>query len=137
MPVQAPGGGPSAARQPEGERSHYLQWIQRDLSYWRQRGGITQQLVDAAEAQMTCCYFRAQVVGGRLYITHPPPDPKKGFFPAGLGPGWASAKGRIHYAVLALMDTLRHYPGVKGRESHACHAVPAGWAVPFIQQDMH
>ena len=37
------------AKPPPAERSHYLKWILKDLSYWKQRGGITLQLVDAAD----------------------------------------------------------------------------------------
>ncbi len=44
----APLASPAKPSPPE-EGSRYLKWILKDLSYWKQRGGITLQLVDAAD----------------------------------------------------------------------------------------
>lgn len=42
---------------------------------------------------------------------------RNGWYPAVLGPGNLAAKGRVPYAILALVDTLRLFPGQarKGR----------------------
>jgi hypothetical protein len=112
------GGGardPAAGRGPKGERSHYLKWIRQDLSYWRARGGISRELLEAAPAQAHKCnaWIRFQILGGRLHVHHYDPG-SEGFYPAGMGRGWASAKGRIPYAILALADALYHFPGELG-----------------------
>ena len=39
---------------------------------------------------------------------------RNGWYPAVLGPGNVAAKGRIPYALLAIMDTLRLFPGQVG-----------------------
>ena len=60
--------------------------------------------------QETPNWLRFQIVNGSLWAEHNNP-PAKGHYPAEYGRGWLSAKGRIPYALLALMDVLRTYPG--------------------------
>ena len=36
---------------------------------------------------------------------------RNGWYPAVLGPGNVAAKGRVPFALLALMDALRMFPG--------------------------
>ena len=38
---------------------------------------------------------------------------------AGITAGWVSAKGRVPYAILALMDALRAFPGQVRRPARA------------------
>ncbi|GAB4824253.1 hypothetical protein N2152v2_011299 [Parachlorella kessleri] len=100
------------------ERSWYLPWIHKDLARWRHGGiGISKAMVDKAHARVRDCtawsqqpfWIRFQVVDGKLYVEHW--DAPQGHYPAELGRGWVSAKARLPYAILALMDVLREFPG--------------------------
>lgn len=51
-----------------------------------------------------------QIVDGSLWVYHVSMD-KVGWYPAELGPGNVAAKGRVPYALLAIMETLRMFPG--------------------------
>jgi hypothetical protein len=48
-------------------------------------------------------------------LHQPPCSLEGGWYPAPIGPGNAAAKGRIPFAVLALLETLRAFPGQVGR----------------------
>lgn len=52
-----------------------------------------------------------QVLNGSLWVHHITERLEGGWYPAPIGPGNAAAKGRVPYAVLALMETLRMFPG--------------------------
>ncbi|PSC76631.1 O-glucosyltransferase 1-like [Micractinium conductrix] len=94
------------------ERSYYAQWIEKDLGAWRDHG-ITQEVVHAAAQLYDVCdgdLLRFQVLNGSLWVQHVT-DRRKGWYPSGLGPGNLASKGRVPYAILALMDTLRMFPG--------------------------
>ena len=58
--------------------------------------------------------LRATIISGALWAVLDPPGPG-GHYAAQLGPGWASGKGRIPYALLSIVDALREAP-------------PGGWA---------
>lgn len=55
-------------------------------------------------------FFPVQVLGGKLWVEHWGPM-EWGHYPAQLGRGWVSAKGRLPYAILAIMDVLHAFPG--------------------------
>ncbi|GAB4823426.1 hypothetical protein N2152v2_010472 [Parachlorella kessleri] len=105
-------------------RSKYLRWIRQDLSLW-QRSGITRMMISTALWRVSECnkcgwegcqeeetpnWLRFQIVNGSLWAEFNKP-PAKGHYPAEYGRGWLSAKGRIPYALLAIIDVLRSYPG--------------------------
>ena len=56
-------------------------------------------------------------MSGKLYVEHW--DAPQGHYPAELGRGWVSAKARLPYAILALMDVLREFPGECARVQQA------------------
>lgn len=58
--------------------------------------------------------MRVNIVNGSLWVEHLSWRPKEGWYPAKLGPGNMSAKGKIPYIIFALLDTLRAYPGQVG-----------------------
>lgn len=94
--------------------SYYQQWIQRDFQPWR-AAGISTELVDAyaLSGKWHECLgevLRFQIINGSLWIDHLS-ERHAGWYPARLGPGALSGKGKIPYAILALLDVLRHYPG--------------------------
>ncbi|KAL3133656.1 hypothetical protein ABBQ32_008167 [Trebouxia sp. C0010 RCD-2024] len=94
--------------------SFYQQWIQRDLQPWR-ASGITTELVDsyALSGRWHECLgevLRFQIINGSLWIDHLS-ERHSGWYPARLGPGALSGKGKIPYAILGLLDVIRHYPG--------------------------
>lgn len=94
------------------ETSYYLEWIRRDLQPWA-KTGITAELVEAAAYNWSCMgeRMRFNIVNGSLWVEHLSWRPKEGWYPAKLGPGNMSAKGKIPYIIFALLDTLRAYPG--------------------------
>lgn len=94
------------------ETSYYLEWIRKDLQPWA-KTGITAELVEAAAYNWSCMgeRMRFNIVNGSLWVEHLSWRPKEGWYPAKLGPGNMSAKGKIPYIIFALLDTLRAYPG--------------------------
>ena len=64
------------------------------------------QLYDVCDGDM----LRFQVVNGSLWVHHIT-DRRAGWYPAVLGKGNVAAKGRVPYAILALLKTLRLFPG--------------------------
>jgi protein glucosyltransferase len=91
-------------------------WLDAYLSPWAGTG-ISEALVRAAHKKARVCWgglgpegaLRATVVSGALWAVLDPPGPG-GYYAAQLGPGWASGKGRIPYALLSIVDALREVP---------------------------
>lgn len=93
--------------------SHYAGWIESDFSKWNV-SLISKALVERAAAEFPCQSgkLRIQIVGGTLWVDHSQESwPAGGWYPAELGGGWTSAKARTPYLILALLETLREYPG--------------------------
>ena len=96
-------------------------WLDADLAPWAVTG-ISEALVRAAHKKARVCWgglgpegaLRATIISGALWAVLDPPGPG-GHYAAQLGPGWASGKGRIPYALLSIVDALREAP-------------PGGWA---------
>ncbi|KAI3424060.1 hypothetical protein D9Q98_009423 [Chlorella vulgaris] len=102
-----------AAQQLLAEQSRYLDLIRHDLQPWKDTG-ITKDMVEAASMLYDKCdgdMIRVQIINGSLWVHHITERLEGGWYPASLGPGNAAAKGRVPYAILAFMDTLRTFPG--------------------------
>lgn len=70
-------------------------------------------MVDSSEELYDICdgdMLRFQIVNGTLWVFHISGQ-AGGWYPAVLGPGNVAAKGRVPYALLLLMQTLRAFPG--------------------------
>ncbi|KAK9835269.1 hypothetical protein WJX74_010474 [Apatococcus lobatus] len=94
------------------DASYYLKYIKHDFRPWR-KYGIPRELIDEASRRYLECtgeVLRFQIVKGVLWVDHLS-ERHDGWYPSKFGPGVLSGKGKIPYAILALMDTLRHYPG--------------------------
>ncbi|KAK9859348.1 hypothetical protein WJX84_004391 [Apatococcus fuscideae] len=94
------------------DASYYLKYIKHDFRPWR-KYGIPRELIDEASRRYLECtgeVLRFQIVKGVLWVDHLS-ERHDGWYPSKFGPGVLSGKGKIPYAILAVMDTLRHYPG--------------------------
>lgn len=82
------------------------------MAHW-DASGITAEMVSAAENSYDECdgdMFRFQIIGGKLYVYHIT-QRGGGWYPAILGPGNLSARGRVPYSLLILLQVLRLFPG--------------------------
>lgn len=93
-------------------QSYYAPWIAADFARWN-ASGISKAMVDRAAAEFPCQSqkLRIAILNDTLWVTHLTQQPPGGWYPAELGGGWVSAKGRVPHVVLALLDTLRAHPG--------------------------
>mmetsp|Transcript_524 Transcript_524/g.1576 ORF Transcript_524/g.1576 Transcript_524/m.1576 type:complete len:1117 (-) Transcript_524:961-4311(-) len=108
-----PMGRPEAAA--ADEPSHYLEYILRDLKPWADLGGISKHDVRNVSI-LTGGYcagdmVRFQIMRGRLWVDYRTERGSDGWYPAKLGPGNTSAKGRVPFLIFALLDVLRAFPG--------------------------
>ncbi|EIE18997.1 hypothetical protein COCSUDRAFT_54837 [Coccomyxa subellipsoidea C-169] len=94
------------------EKSFFEPWIKQDFAQW-EKTGIKMSAVTEMALRYRECFgevFRFQIINGTLWVDHIS-ERHSGWYPSRMGAGSLSAKGKIPYAILALMDTLRHHPG--------------------------
>ncbi|CAL5226901.1 g9774 [Coccomyxa viridis] len=94
------------------EESFYMPWIKQDFAVWEEEG-IKQSLVAEMAMRYRECFgevFRFQIINGTLWVDHIS-ERHGGWYPSQDGEGNLAAKGKIPYAILTLMDTLRNHPG--------------------------
>ncbi|KAL4422975.1 hypothetical protein ABPG75_009172 [Micractinium tetrahymenae] len=102
----------AAVRQEAAQPSFYAHRIEQDLAPWA-KTGITKGMVDGAASLYDDCegdLLRFQILNGSLWVQHIT-ERRAGWFPAEFGPGNVAAKGRVPYTILALLETLRLFPG--------------------------
>ncbi|KAL4451241.1 hypothetical protein ABPG77_009313 [Micractinium sp. CCAP 211/92] len=102
----------ASVRQEAARPSFYAHRIQQDLAPWATTG-ITKAMVEGAASLYDDCegdLLRFQVLKGSLWVQHIT-ERRAGWFPAEFGPGNVAAKGRVPYTILALLETLRLFPG--------------------------